>query len=266
MPLSDIPTEIHEKYEIYEWRHATAILAKDFPTEFDDLLSVLANFKLRHGAISKGGKNKSDVSGEIDWLFNRRGWTKKQFDTEIHVDQTVIESPTHEVDEFKNGIAVETEWNNKDPFYDRDLNNFRLLFELRTVSVGIVITRCDELQDIFDELGRGDSYGESTTHMRKLLRKIEGGGGGGCPLVAIGIRKCLYDKDDPGIKIPTVTEIKRAQAKEKAEAKAHARAQAKAVKDAEAKAKAEARAHAKAIAGTEAKVRGNANPRAKKAK
>ena len=27
---------------------------------------------------------------------------------------------------FKNRIAVEMEWNNKDPFYDRDLNNFRI--------------------------------------------------------------------------------------------------------------------------------------------
>ncbi|HEX7408337.1 MAG TPA: BglII/BstYI family type II restriction endonuclease, partial [Candidatus Binatia bacterium] len=40
---------------------------------------------------------------------------------------------------------------------------------------------------------RGASYGESTTHMRKLLPKIEGGGAGGCPLLVFGIRKALYD-------------------------------------------------------------------------
>jgi Restriction endonuclease BglII len=28
-------------------------------------------------------------------------------------------------------VGLEIEWNNKDPFFDRDLNNFRLLFELR---------------------------------------------------------------------------------------------------------------------------------------
>ena len=38
-------------------------------------------------------------------------------------------------------FALEIEWNNKDPFYDRDLNNFRLLFELRTVSVGVASRR-----------------------------------------------------------------------------------------------------------------------------
>lgn len=202
MPLTDFSQEIQDRYEIHEWRHAISILKNDYPSEWQDLLFVLEHFKLRHGAISKAGKNKSDVAGEIDWLFNQRGWAKRNFKTEIHIDSDVIESPTHEVDQFKNQIAVETEWNNKDPFYDRDLNNFRLLFELRAAHIGIVITRCDELQDIFDELGRGDSYGESTTHMRKLLRKIEGGGGGGCPLIAIGIRKSAYDRNDVGIVIP----------------------------------------------------------------
>ena len=91
--------------------------------------------------------------------------------------------------------AVEIEWNNKDPFFDRDLNNFRLLFDLRAVSVGIVITRCDELQNIFKELGRGASYGASTTHISKLIPRIEGGGGGGCPILVLGIKNRLYVED-----------------------------------------------------------------------
>lgn len=66
----------------------------------------------------------------------------------LSVDDTVLISPTHEVDCFKNHIALELEWNNKDPFFDRDLNNFRLLFDLRAISVGIILTRCDDLQDI----------------------------------------------------------------------------------------------------------------------
>ncbi len=116
--------------------------------------------------------------------------------TKIQVDENVIESPTHKVDCFKNGIGVEIEWNNKTEFYDRDLNNFRLLFELRALNVGVIITRCDELQSIFDRLGRGSSYGNSTTILSKLLRKIEGGGGGGCPILAFGIRANSYDEND----------------------------------------------------------------------
>ena len=82
-------------------------------------------------------------------------------------------------------------------FFDRDLNNFRLLFELRAISVGVIITRTDALQGIFDGLGRGSSYGSSTTHMAKLLPRIEGGGGGGCPILVFGITPKLYEEDTP---------------------------------------------------------------------
>ena len=103
-----------------------------------------------------------------------------------------MDSPTHKVDCYKNRIALEIEWNNKDPFFDRDLNNFRLLFDLRAISVGVIITRCDALQNIFDTIGRGKSFGASTTHMSKLLPRLIGGGGGGCPILVFGIRPTLY--------------------------------------------------------------------------
>ncbi len=120
---------------------------------------------------------------------------EKEFKTEIVVDEERMESPTHKIDCYKNKVALEIEWNNKDPFYDRDLNNFRLLFDLRAISVGVIITRSDELQDIFNELGRGDSYGASTTHIGKLLPRIEGGSGAGCPILVFGMTKNLYEDD-----------------------------------------------------------------------
>lgn len=94
-------------------------------------------------------------------------------------------------------MALEVEWNNKDPFFDRDLNNFRLLFELRAIDVGVIITRSSELQAIFNALGKGASYGNSTTHMNKLVPRLEGGGGGGCPVVTFGIRSEAYVNDGP---------------------------------------------------------------------
>lgn len=196
MTVADLPDFVQEHYEIHEWRHASAVLVKDFPEEWADLVAVLSDFRLKKSHIIVGGGNKSNVARILDAAFQRRGWTTRQFDTEIVVDGTGIQSPTHEIDEYKNRVAVEVEWNNKDPFFDRDLNNFRLLFELRVVSVGVIITRADELQDIFDGLRRGSSYGESTTHMRKLLPKLEGGGGGGCPVLVFGITKKLYQEDD----------------------------------------------------------------------
>jgi hypothetical protein len=195
MSLEVLPSFITTNYEIHEWRHACAILAQDFPVELNELIDVLTRFRLRQNWIVIGGGNKSQVSNWIDSELAAKGWMPKNFDTRIVVDQVSLDSPTHEVDCFKNRIALEIEWNNKDPFYDRDLNNFRLLFDLRVISVGIIITRCDELQDLFNSLGRGKSYGNSTTHISKLLPRIQGGGGAGCPLLVFGIRRSLYEED-----------------------------------------------------------------------
>ena len=195
MGIDLIPGPIREKYEIHEWKHACAILSADFPREWADLLELLEQFRLCKSWIAVGGGSKSDVSGFIDRFLYDRGWKEKSFATSIKIDEHVLESPTHKVDCFKNGVALEIEWNNKDPFFDRDLNNFRLLFDLRAVSVGIIITRRDELQLIFQQLGRGSSYGASTTHMSKLLPRIEGGSGGGCPVLVIGISRLLYAED-----------------------------------------------------------------------
>ena len=87
---------------------------------------------------------------------------------------------------------MEVEWNNKTEFYDRDLNNFRLLHQLHVLSVGVIITRVSELQDVFDELGIGKN-GPSTTHWKKLIPKVNGGGAGGCPLLLVGLEVECYD-------------------------------------------------------------------------
>jgi len=195
MPLESLSPFIREHYEVHEWRHATAILAADFPAEFADIQGVLDEFRLYRSKVQAPGGSKSEISGWIDGQLTARGWVEKKFATQIRVDDHTMDTPTHKVDCFKNRVALEIEWNNKDPFFDRDLNNFRLLFDLRAISVGVIITRCSGLQTIFNGLGKGPSYGNSTTHMAKLLPRIEGGSGGGCPVLVFGISERLYIED-----------------------------------------------------------------------
>lgn len=195
MSIDDIPAEILEKFQICEWKHAIAIMKNDFPEEWHELLEALRCFTIPISWIRTPGGRMSEIAVWLDHFMSQRGWVEKSFKTAITVDDNEYDSPTHKVDCYKNGIALELEWNNKDPFFDRDLNNFRLLFDLRTVSVGIIITRCDELQEIFDREGRGKSYGTSTTHWSKLIPRIEGGGGAGCPLIVIGIKPCCIVED-----------------------------------------------------------------------
>lgn len=199
-----IPKALEEFYEFHQWRNAISVLSGAYPKEWADILEVLAEFRILRSDIGEKGEKgggKSKVAIRMDRLFVARGWRAKQFDTKIVVDGHPIESPTHEVDCFKGKVALELEWNNKTEFYDRDLNNFRLLFDLRVADAGVIITRCDELQNIFDALGKGDSYGATTTILSKLRRKLDGGAGGGCPVLAVGMKPALYldDIKDPGL-------------------------------------------------------------------
>ncbi len=195
-PNSKFPEFIRQNYEVFEWKHPAAILQGDFPKEWNDILGVLEKFRLPRSSIETPGGAKSPIAKNINGMFSKLGWVEKSFDVSIDVDGEKRETPTHNVDYYKNQIAVEMEWNNKDPFYDRDLNNFRLLHELRVISVGVIVTRSSELQEIFNELGKGHSYGASTTHMSKLIPKIRGGGSGGCPVLVFAIKKALYDPEN----------------------------------------------------------------------
>lgn len=189
-----VPQDIRATWEVHEWRNAAGVLVTAKPSEWKDVMGCLRAFRFNTQEIVVGGGNRSVLSRKFDKYLADLGWKETQFHTSIKVDESVRESPTHKVDNYKNGVGLELEWNNKDPFYDRDLNNFRLLFELRVIEVGIIVTRCTHLQNIFKRLGVASSYGNSTTHMEKLLPRLEGGGGGGCPILVFGMTEKLYDE------------------------------------------------------------------------
>ncbi|MEC0371127.1 BglII/BstYI family type II restriction endonuclease [Paenibacillus chibensis] len=205
MALDRLPREIREKFDVVERNHASGILQSDFVDEYEEILEVLSKFELTRIDILKPGGRKSPISEKLDGEFYDRGWVEKKFDINITIDDIEYPTPTHKVDCFKEkqfsdergniikkGIGLEIEWNNKDPFFDRDLSNFRLLHELGAISVGIIITRAEELQDIFNNLGKGSSYGASTTHYGKLKKRIKGRNGAGCPLLVFCINKNSY--------------------------------------------------------------------------
>jgi hypothetical protein len=204
-----VPDDLCRLYHVREWRNATGVLATACPDEWVEIIEVLRAFRLLRSEVQAAGGNKSPIAKQMDGGFYARGWQEKQFETAIKVDDQVFESPTHKVDCYKGRVALELEWNNKDPFFDRDLNNFRLLFDLRAIDVGVIVTRAWELQPIFKSLGKGKSYGRSTTHHEQLWPRIEGGGGGGCPILTFAITPELYVDDGP----PTPEQIEEAQAR-----------------------------------------------------
>jgi hypothetical protein len=195
MSLESIPKAVRDRFHIEERGHACAILATDFRKEFSDIVACLRGFVLRRSHVLTAGGGRSPISAALDGFLHRRGWHEKSFNIQITIDGNPVPIPTHKIDNFKNSVGLEVEWNNKTEFYDRDLNNFRLLKELRVLAVGVIITRMSELQGLFDKLGKGASYGASTTHWNKLIPKVDGGGAGGCPLLLIGMGLNCYDPD-----------------------------------------------------------------------
>lgn len=200
-----VPEDLQGLYHVREWRNAAGVLQTACPEEWTEIIKVLRAFRLLRSEIEAAGGRKSPIAKQIDGAFYAHGWQEKQFETSIKIDDKVFESPTHKVDCFKGSVALEVEWNNKDPFYDRDLNNFRLLFDLRAIYAGVIVTRATELQQIFKKLGK--SIVTSTTHSEKLWPRIDGGGGGGCPILTFAITPELYVDDGP----PTPEQIAQAQ-------------------------------------------------------
>jgi len=112
--IESLPKDIRDLYEIHEWRHACAILKNDYPNEFRDIIEVLRRFRLKRSHIAEPGGRKSKVAEAIDSQFYAKNppWVERSFSTKIVVDGFPTDSPTHTVDCFRNGVAVELEWNN----------------------------------------------------------------------------------------------------------------------------------------------------------
>ena len=192
--------ELIPGWQCYDWRNARTLLEHGFPNEWRDLVEVLSAFRLTRSRLARKGGNKTEIAGAIDSEFYERGWVEKQFFTAITVDEETNASPTHGIDCYRNRVALELEWSNKDPFYDRDLNNFRLLFDLRVVDVGVIITKSTGLTDWLRKNHKAinkapGTYGRSTTHFDKLEPRILGGGAGGCPVFVFAMTERLYVDD-----------------------------------------------------------------------
>jgi len=191
-----ISEAVSSKFDVYEWRNAVHILHSVHPDDYSEILQALELFILKKSDITKSGGNKSNIASALDQYLLSKGWTERLFETKIVVDGKYFETPTHKVDCFKGKIALEVEWNNKDPFFDRDLNNFWLLYDLHVIDVGVIITRSTRLETILNSTERNKTtYGKATTHTDKLIPKIKGGGAGGCPVVVFSITPGAYRDD-----------------------------------------------------------------------
>jgi hypothetical protein len=131
------------------------LLQVDFPDAVRELEGVLADFSIEVSELVRGGGGEASITQRLRRALAAEGWEKENFQISKSINGVVTEATTHEIDHvktFENGtIALEIEWNNKDPFYDRDLENFKRLHGDNAISMGIIITRGKSLQPaLFD--------------------------------------------------------------------------------------------------------------------
>ena len=141
---------ISKGFEVKYVSHARAILEQDFSEQIDELVKALSDLELPISEIIGGGGGETHFTQRLRRSLSASKWPKHNFVIKKIVDKVEKESISHEIDhvrETENGvIALEIEWNNKDPFFDRDLENFKRLHAEGAISVGILVTRGTSLQ------------------------------------------------------------------------------------------------------------------------
>ncbi|MHA6346628.1 BglII/BstYI family type II restriction endonuclease [Roseivivax sp. CAU 1761] len=140
-------------FDVLTRNHADAILAQDFAPELDELVSALAAHRITLTELAGGGGGEAGQTQRLRHALAAAEWRKHSFAVQITVDGRLRDSISHEVDHVRfaarGTLACEIEWNNKDPFFDRDLENFQRLHALSAISVGIVVTRGSSMQEAF---------------------------------------------------------------------------------------------------------------------
>ena len=153
MSLSDLE---RAGFDVQTVNHARAVLSTDFPEPLRELCGVLLNFQIADAELIKGGGGEAESTQRLRRSLTEREWIKRNIVIRKTVDDIERAAISHEIDHVKrtdNGaIALEVEWNNKDPFFDRDLENFQRLHSEGAISVGIIVTRGQSLQDRMVEI------------------------------------------------------------------------------------------------------------------
>ena len=139
------------EFQVEFHSHAGAILSVDFPEVAEKLENVLLGSTIPIEEIVGSGGGETKGTQRLRRALHEQGWRKHNFEVQRTIDGVARESMSHEVDHyqmFDNGVvALEIEWNNKDPFFDRDLENYKRLHADGAISIGILITRGASLQD-----------------------------------------------------------------------------------------------------------------------
>ncbi|MBQ6691065.1 MAG: hypothetical protein IJN01_05180 [Rikenellaceae bacterium] len=204
-----------DKFEFHNYGHALEILSEAFPNEWNEIQDCLENLTISTADIMAAGGNETAIPKKFDDVLYPLGWREIRITGDLLVklyprrqnqrgrfekhpsDEKIIEGyiDGHNIDFIKGKVAFDLEWNSKDQTFDRDLLAMRTYFDCGLIEVGVIVTRSKDLDDVFKQLGRNimSKYGASTTWMGKLEYRLKSRRNGGCPILAVGIKKACVE-------------------------------------------------------------------------
>ena len=214
-----IREQLLNKFEFLNYGHALEILNESFPNEWQEIQDCLEHLVICIDDITTAGGNETAIPKKFDDFLYPLGWRELRITGDLLVkiyprranqrgrfadepfDQKTIEGyiDGHNIDFIKGKVAFDLEWNSKDQTFDRDLLALRTYFDCGLIEVGLIVTRSRELNDIFKNLQdkQGNAlikkYGASTTWLGKLEYRLKSRRNGGCPVLAIGIKKACVE-------------------------------------------------------------------------
>lgn len=229
-----ISAQVRDLYDVYSYRHAAAILANSYPKELAELEAALLDFRITTRDIGTPGGNESVIPKKFSRTLRPNGWVETRIQGDLLVrlqeydeeflpgdkikkvkrpegETRIVENfiDGHKIDYVKGRVAFDMEWNSKDQTFDRDLYALRAFHECGLISAGVMVTRSEKLNPVFDKVQQlnkaGEQvgktvrakYGASTTWMGKLLYRLNAGRHGGCPVLVFGITPKLIEDWNP---------------------------------------------------------------------
>ena len=229
-----IKPEVRALYDVYSYRHAASILATSYPQELEEIQNALLEFRITVRDIGMPGGNESIVPKKFSRILRPVGWIEtriqgdlcirlqeydekesksgkvskiKRKEAEAHVIKNFIDG--HKIDYVKGRVAFDLEWNSKDQTFDRDLYALRTFHECGLISAGVLVTRSNTLNPVFDKVPKldksgnptggnvRDKFGASTTWIGKVLYRLNAGRHGGCPILVFAITPKLIEDWEP---------------------------------------------------------------------
>ncbi|MDO5705036.1 MAG: BglII/BstYI family type II restriction endonuclease [Paracoccus sp. (in: a-proteobacteria)] len=147
-----LPASARNFWSFMETNSAAAVMKAVCPAEWADIVDVLSSYRLDPQYWLQAGGNRGDIAKQIDAEFAERGWAETRLDlatTGILVSRDgkkIGELPPvyqegYLVDNFRNRVVLDVEWNAKDGNLDRDLASYRSWFEAGVISAGVIITK-----------------------------------------------------------------------------------------------------------------------------